>query len=402
MWMSIYDRSPVHALPSCPLNPENSMTASPFDAIETPNVLLDQTLLRANIDQMQDKAQRHGVRLRPHIKTHKSLAIGQLQMDRGACGITAAKVDEALVFAQAGVASVTLAQPLLTAAKLDRLLGQCGSLGTDLRLIVDSRAGLDLLEARAGQLGTEVGVFLKIDVGLHRCGLAEDNGEIDALAARIEAAAGLRWCGLLAHAGHAYGAANADQVRQIAAQERRILLTVRDRLQKQGLPVPELSVGSTPTVLAAEGFSGLTEIRPGNYVFMDHTPLRLGLIEPQQIALTVLATIISKNDEYFITDAGSKTLTSDQGAHGLQGAPGYGTAYAPDDFAARARPLIVAKLSEEHGFVGRGGVDLPLGSRLRIVPNHSCPVANLAGSYCLVNGDQVGETWPVEAACLSR
>ena len=378
------------------------MTALPFDDLETPTLLLERAVLLDNIDLIQRKAQGHGLGLRPHIKTHKSLQIGRLQMERGAGGITAAKVDEALVFARGGFASVTLAQPLLTAAKLDRLLGQCRQLGTDLRLIVDSRAGLELLEARAGELGAEAGVFIKIDVGLHRCGLGPDDPEIDALAARIHGRGGLRWCGLLAHAGHAYGAADADQVRQIADTERRILLAVRDRLQGRGLPVPELSVGSTPTVLAAEDFSGLTEIRPGNYVFMDHTPLRLGLIEPQRVALTVLATVISKNDEYFITDAGSKTLTSDQGAHGLQGAPGYGAAYAPGDFAARSRPLTVAKLSEEHGFVSRGPSDLPLGSRLRIVPNHSCPVANLAGSYCVVDGDELGPTWPAEAAGLSR
>ena len=378
------------------------MTPPPFADLETPAVLLDRAVLQANIDAVQDKARRHGLRLRPHIKTHKSLEIGRLQMAAGACGITAARVDEALVFARGGFDSVTLAQPLLTAAKLDRLLIEGRDLGVDLRLIVDSREGLDLLAARAREHGTEPGVVLKIDVGLHRCGLAEDDPAIAALAGRIHESQELRWRGLLAHAGQSYGAAAAGQVRGIAEAERRILLSVRDRLQQQGLPVPEISVGSTPTVLAAGDFAGLTEIRPGNYVFMDHTPLRLGLIEPRQVALSLLATVISRNDEYFITDAGSKSLTSDQGAHGLQGAPGYGTAYALADYAGRTSPLTVAKLSEEHGFVPRGAVDLPLGSRLRIVPNHSCPVANLARSYAVVDGDEVTETWAAEAAGPSR
>ena len=378
------------------------MTSPPFADLETPAVLLDRAVLQANIDAMQEKARRHGLRLRPHVKTHKSLEIGRLQLERGACGITAARVDEALVFARGGFDSVTLAQPLMTPAKLDRLLTGCGDLGVDLRLIVDSREGLDLLEARAREHRAEPGVFVKIDVGLHRCGLGEDDPDIAALAGRIHSSPDLRWRGLLSHAGHAYGAADAAGVIRIAEEERRILLSVRDRLVQQGMPVPELSVGSTPTVLAAQDFAGLTEIRPGNYVFMDHTPLRLGLIEPGQVALTLLATIISRNDEYFITDAGSKSLTSDQGAHGLQGAPGYGTGYTLADFPGRRSPLTVAKLSEEHGFVPRNSSCLPLGSRLRIVPNHSCPVANLARSYAVVDGGEVTETWAAEAAGPSR
>ncbi len=378
------------------------MTHPPFADLETPAVLLDRAVLQGNIDAVQEKARRHGLRLRPHIKTHKSLEVGRLQMAAGACGVTAARVDEALVFARGGFPSVTLAQPLMTPAKLDRLLVGCRDLGVDLRLIVDSREGLDLLDSKAREHGAGPGVFIKIDVGLHRCGLGEDDPAVAELAGRIQASPDLRWCGLLSHAGQSYGAADAAEVGAIAAEERRILLAVRDRLAQQGLPVPELSVGSTPTVLASEEYSGLTEIRPGNYVFMDHTPLRLGLIEPGRVALTVLATIISRNGEYFITDAGSKSLTSDQGAHGLQGAPGYGTAYTLADFPRRRSPLTVAKLSEEHGFVPRGSSCLPLGSRLRIVPNHSCPVANLARSYAVVDGGEVTETWTAEAAGPSR
>ena len=378
------------------------MPQPPFADLETPAVVLDRAVLRANIDAVQEKARRHGLSLRPHIKTHKSLEIGRMQMAAGACGITAARVDEALVFARGGFASVTLAQPLMTPAKLDRLLIECRDLGVDLRLIVDSLEGLDLLAARAREHGTGPGVFVKIDVGLHRCGLGESDPAVAGLAGRIHASPDLRWCGLLSHAGQSYGAADAAEVDAIAAEERRILLAVSGRLAQQGLPVPELSVGSTPTVLASEEFSGLTEIRPGNYVFMDHTPLRLGLIDPRQVALSLLATIISRNDEYFITDAGSKSLTSDQGAHGLQGAPGYGTAYTLADFPGRTSPLTVAKLSEEHGFVPRASAYLPLGSRLRIVPNHSCPVANLARSYAVVDGDEVTETWTAEAAGPSR
>ncbi len=161
------------------------------------------------------------------------------------------------------------------------------------------------------------------------------------------------------------------------------------------------SVGSTPTVLAARRFDGLTEIRPGNYVFMDQTPLRLGLIPPSRLALSVLTTVISTNDRYAIVDAGSKTLSSDRGAHGADGLAGFGRAFVLGTANDREASLVVEKLSEEHGFVVSGGRRLNPGDRLQVFPNHACPVVNLARALCVRSGAAI-ESWTVDAAGCVR
>ncbi len=371
------------------------------ESLETPAVLVDGQILQANIAAMQKVARRADLNLRPHIKTHKSITIARQQLNAGAVGITASKVDEALVFIEAQLPSVTLAYPQLVAAKLDRLLTAAGRYGCDLRLIVDSPEGVALLAARAAALGLRPGVFIKIDVGLHRCGCRPDDPLVFSLAQTIHGADHLDFRGLLSHAGQAYGAADAAAAGHMAQSEREIMTTLAASLRKAGCEVPEVSVGSTPTVLATREFEGLTEIRPGNYVFMDQTPLRLGLITPRQIALSVLTTVVSTNAHYAIVDAGAKTLSSDRGAHGTTGIEGYGVAFGLGDPNDPPEPLTVAKLSEEHGFIIPGAVRLKPGDRLQIFPNHACPVVNLARELVVVDGASM-DVWAVDAAGCVR
>ena len=338
---------------------------------------------------MQQLADQNQVALRPHIKTHKSLGIAHQQISAGAVGVTVSKSSEALVFIEAGTASVTIAYPLVEVVKVERVVTVAKSKNTDLRLIVDSAAGLRVIGAAAEKYRFLLKIYLKVDVGLHRCGLSAGDKKIVELAAQITQHPWLEFMGLLSHAGHAYAAPNAAVAREVAIQERDILLRVKTQLEHAEILVSEISVGATPTVLAADDFTGITEIRPGNYVFMDRTPLRLNLIDPEQIALTVLATVVSKNAQYFIIDAGSKTLSSDAGAHGTKGVSGFGLAYPADHFQKPVFEMAVAKLSEEHGFLKRGDVDLDIGAKVRIIPNHSCVVANLVGEYQFIaaNGD---------------
>lgn len=373
------------------------MSVKSISSIETPCALLDKSRLQDNIHNIQRIADTQHVNVRPHVKTHKCLEIFQLQDEAGAVGITASKTDEALTFINNGVQSVTVAYPLVVDSKLDRLVAVSSSHRVDLRLTLDSFYGLEMITRVAKRHGAEINIFLKIDVGLHRCGVREDDPLVLELARAIQEESSLNFLGLLSHAGHAYGAENSDQVRQIARNEYQILNRVRAKLEKKQIRVKEISVGSTPTVLASEDYDVITEIRPGNYVFMDRTPLRLGLIQSQQIALSVLATVVSVNPEYFIIDAGSKVLSSDQGAHGIAGMEGYGLAYPLEHFDDFSHEMVVLKLSEEHGFVSRQNFDLPIGSVIRINPNHSCAVANLADSYVIANGDQVIDKWQIAA-----
>ena len=365
--------------------------------IETPALVVDRQRLQENIRHMQELAEHHGLRLRPHIKTHKCLQIARMQMQAGAVGITAAKADEAITFVDDGIRSVTVAFPLVVDSKLDRLTRTCVDRDVELRLVVDSAAGLRAVAEAARRNGCAVGLFIKIDVGLHRCGLDEADPLILQLAAQISVLDGLEFCGLLSHAGHVYGVPDLPAARAMAAQEQAIMARTRDRLETAGIEVSEVSIGSTPTILAADDFSGATEIRPGNYVFMDRTPLRLGLIDESRVAATVLTTVASANGPHFITDAGSKSLSSDQGAHGMVGMEGYGVAYPVERYPQAKAAMQIERMSEEHGFVVPGSFEQKLGSRLRIIPNHSCAVANLFDACVVVEGDQLVDRWSLAA-----
>ena len=372
-----------------------------FNEVETPAVLLDEARMMDNLHAMQDLADRHGVALRPHAKTHKSLEIGRRQVGLGAAGVTVATVDEAQVFIEGGFNSITVARPVVSPSKWDRLLSAARDRGTEIRVVVDSEAGIQVAGERAAAHGKAVGLFLKIDVGLHRCGLPPEDPRIGELARAVLDHGDLDFRGILSHAGHVYGAGSCAEAAGVAEEERRKMVAVRDALQADGIPVPEVSVGATPAVLATKSFEGITEIRPGNYVFLDLLPVRVGVARLTDVALSVLATVISANEHYFVTDSGSKTLTSDTGVHGMTGDQGFGLAYPASGFLDPEREMTVEKVSEEHGMVGRNGCDLPIGSKIRVVPVHSCPVANLARSYVVLTADGL-DAWPVDAAGGSR
>lgn len=392
----------------------NEIAAFPgFDKLETPEVLLTPALKR-NIQGMQALAERAGLQLWPHIKTHKCLEIARMQLKAGATGLTASKVDEALVFLQAGLGPLLLAYPIVDAAKARKLLTGAGD--TPLRCIVDSPRGVEVLDEAATSRDIELPVYIKVDVGLHRCGVAPQGDALPDLARRIRQAGHLRFAGLLSHAGHAYAATDGAGVRAIAEEERTLTLAARERLVTAGLANAEdcrLSVGSTPTVLAAPDFSGLQELRPGNYVFLDRTPLRLGLAREQDAALLVLASVVSKNRDFLIIDAGSKTLGLDKAPHGVTppeaaapgGEYGHGLLRWPGMPREVTTPRIVSRLSEEHGFVPRKDApdfDPPLGARVLITPNHSCVVANLATRLALLSPDAEPRFLPVDARARVR
>jgi len=369
--------------------------------LETPRVLVDCLRLEANIARAAVIAREAGVNLRPHIKTHKSVDIARMQLAAGASGVTASRADEAIVFLQAGIPSVTSAYPIVEAAKLDRLLLAARTAGAKLRCLADSDAGVTALHKAGERAGAPVSVFLKIDVGLHRCGVEVDDPALPRLAARIHGSPYLEFKGLLSHAGQAYAAASASEVRAIARTEASLMRRAKALLEGRGIPVPEVSVGSTPTVLASDDYDGITEIRPGNYVFMDRTPVRLGLADEDEVALTVLASVVSVNERWVIVDAGSKTLSSDGGAHGA-GAGDFGKAYPVRADGSLGEPLAVGRLSEEHGWLANNGAGLAVGDRVRILPNHACVVANLQDSLMLIEPGGEFRPLPIQARGPSR
>jgi D-serine deaminase-like pyridoxal phosphate-dependent protein len=366
-----------------------------LSSLPTPVVVVDRRRLLANIDRVQRLADEAGMRLRPHAKTHKSPVIARWQIDRGAIGICCAKVGEAEVFAAAGITDIRLPYPVhpSNAARLLALLDR----GAAISIIVDHPAVAGGWSDAMRAAGRTLDVLVKVDVGFHRCGIDPDAPGALGFLERVASLPGLRLRGLLSHAGHAYGARSAEELEAIAAREAAMLFDLRDRAAAAGLALDELSVGATPTLASSARQRGLTELRPGNYVYYDRAQVGLGSAALGDCAMTVLATVVSKPArDRLILDCGSKTLSTDA-ARGYPVPPGYGAVFAAggdrlDD------ALIVERLSEEHATVRvAGATTLEPGDRVRVLPNHACLVANMVDEIHLVEGDAVVDTLPVAA-----
>jgi D-serine deaminase-like pyridoxal phosphate-dependent protein len=362
--------------------------------IETPAVVVDRQVLDQNIARGAEIARAAGAAYRPHMKTHKSIRIAALQMAAGAVGVTAAKPSEAIIFMQRGLRDVTVAYPMIDPHKVERLMRVAQHTGSTLRLVADSMEGVEAISAASAACDAKIAVLIEVDVGLRRCGVDPDGPHAGRLAERLQADPFTTFAGLLSHAGHAYGAEDAASVKRIAEEERRLMTGLAQNLRQSGIGVPIVSVGSTPTVWLSDNFDGITELRPGNAVFMDLTQVSLGVASPKDLALSVLATVVSVNQHFAIVDAGSKVLSSDVGPHGSKRLTGYGIACLPDDPSLR---LPVVNLSEEHGFLAHAGRPPRIGARVRIWPNHACPVANLADKLVVLQNDEIREEWSVDA-----
>ncbi len=360
--------------------------------LDTPSVIVDLDVLERNIAEMAARAGEAGVALRPHIKTHKTPEIARLQLAAGAIGVTCAKVGEAEALADAGLTDFFIAHPLVTAAKARRLAALARRPGVEVSTIADSPEGVAALSAAfAGEFGL-LDVLVKVDTGLARVGTAPGRPTV-ALARQIAAAPGLRFAGICAHEGYSYGEPDAARRDALTRAGVEALVATGRELAAAGLRPERISVGSTPGALAAMGVPGVTEVRPGNYVFYDAMQVGLGVVPIGRCALRVLATVVSHAArERAVLDAGSKTFTSDKGVHGMAGATNFGLVVGRDDVALHA-------LSEEHGWLrlDPAGVDLAIGEMLQVVPIHACPVANLAEELVMVRGDEVVGRWGVAA-----
>lgn len=359
--------------------------------LDTPAVLLDLDKLEDNMEDMTVFAQKAGVRLRPHIKTHKTPEIALRQVAKGAVGITAAKLGEAEVMVKAGLKDIFIAYQLVGEKKMFRL--QKLMQQARVSVAVDSMEGASLLAQAAEGANMPIPVLMEINSGLHRCGVLPGEDAL-ALARGVMGMPFLQFEGVFTHAGHAYGAASYEEVVQIGEEEGAAVLQAASLLRSCGIPVQTVSVGSTPTAKISGSVAGVTEVRPGNYVFYDAIQVGLGVATRDQCALRVEATVISRpTEDRAVIDAGSKVFSLDKGAHGRESVQGFGiiTGYPH---------LILSGLSEEHGIIERAGKrgDLPgIGERLQVIPNHACPVVNLTDSLTLVRGGEIVGQWLVAA-----
>ncbi len=369
----------------------------PF-APRTPYPVVSSSRLRANIQRMQALATHAGVRLRPHAKTHKSPVIAHMQIDAGAVGICCAKLGEAEVFADAGITDIRLPYPV-NPSNADRVIALIDRV--QLSIIVDDEDVARDWSAALSRAGNTLDVLVKVDVGFHRCGVDPEAPDLVERIGRIAALPGLAFRGLLSHAGHAYTAESPYALAAITARETEILTGLAARLRETGVVVEEISVGSTPTASFAPSQRGITEMRPGNYVFLDRTQVGLGAATFGNCALFIVASVVSRPaPDRVILDCGSKTLTSD-GARGFAEMPGYGLVFMASDEDTPEPSIVIERLSEEHATC-RVPPDSPLrpGDRVRVLPNHACTVANLMDRLWLA--DDQGALAPLPVAARGR
>jgi len=354
----------------------------------TPFVAIDWPQCQANIADMQAFADQQHVKLRPHIKAHKLPKIALEQIKAGALGITASKIDEVEVMQKAGLDDILLAYPVVSTAKIQKFLALArkGRVST----IVDCYEAAQALNAAAEAHGQTIDVFIKIDSGLHRLGVLPEHAL--AFAQKITTLPALNLKGILTHAGHVYGASSPKKVMEIGYLEGTIMVECAEELQEAGIPIAEVSIGSTPTVKLGGKVLGVTEIRPGNYVFYDAIQVGLGVVSPDKCSLRVVASVIGHPaPDRVIIDAGSKVFALDKGAHGTNIVDGFG-------IIVNHPNASLARLSEEHGIIDWPADEpISLGDRLEIIPNHACTVINLTDEVLFVHEDDTVEVVPVAA-----
>jgi D-serine deaminase-like pyridoxal phosphate-dependent protein len=367
--------------------------------LPTPALLLALDVLERNLDRMAERTRTLGVALRPHVKTHKCLEIGRMQVERGARGITVATLPEAQAFADGGFTDVTWAFPLVP-GRLDDVIALARRIR--FRVTLDSPEALDALGSAARAAGVEVHAWLEVDSGQHRSGVDPGAATSVALARRLEAERGVVFDGLLTHAGHSYHAGSRGGRAAVAEAERATMVAFAGLLEGEGVPVRAVSVGSTPAMSAVERLDGVSEVRPGNYAFHDFMQLAGGVCEAEDCAVTVLASVVSHQPgaDHVVVDAGALALSRDPGPHDPALARGLGPVVEGLAGQQLDPRVEVRGVSQEHGMVGGGAAGdvagrFRVGDKLRILPNHSCLTAAMFDAYQVVRGEAVVDTWAI-------
>ncbi len=350
--------------------------------LDTPRVVVDLARVEANIARLQDEMDRRGIAVRPHAKTHKSIAVARLQLAAGARGITVGTLGEAEVFTAAGIGDVFLAYPLWAAGpKADRLRAVHDA-APGLRVGVDSAAGAERLAAAIAGGQRRLAVLIEVDPGNHRTGLAGPEDVVTV--ARAARAAGLEVVGIFSHGGHGYrigaaAGAGHDEIRALDA--------AAAALRDGGIEIATISAGSTPTMLSAAA-GAVTEMRAGTYAYGDRQQWTLGAIPADGCAVAVAATVVSVHADRVVLDAGAKALTKDRadwltGFGAIVGYPG----------------LVIERVNDYHGVVGApaGQARPALGDVVAVIPNHVCPVVDLVDAAVALRADGSTADWPVDA-----
>lgn len=368
-----------------------------LDDLPTPALVLDRPRMLRNIERMRTRLRRFGVRFRPHLKTCKSYEVARMMLDGPAGPATVSTLKEAEYFAAHGVTDLLYAVGIVP-AKLDAVAA-LRARGCDVIVLLDSVAMAEALAAYARERGDAMPALIEIDTDGHRSGLVPDDPALLDVAEALSRGARLR--GVMTHAGASYACRSAESLAAMAEQERAGAVHAAQRLRAAGHEAPVVSVGSTPTALSARALDGVTEVRAGVFVFFDLVMAGVGVCTADDLALSVLATVIGQRRDtgWLITDAGWMAMSRDRGTASQPVDQGYGLVLDVD--GAPLPGWWMHDANQEHGVLARrdgAPADLarfPIGTRLRILPNHACATAAQHAVYHVVDGGRdVAAVWP--------
>ena len=358
--------------------PETLSRLASFAEVDTPALLLDAVALEANIRRMADFFAHRPCRLRPHFKSHKCTAIARLLMEAGAVGITCAKLGEAEVVADAGIRDILIANQIVGAVKIRRLMELCAR--ANVMVAVDSADNVDMLSAAAAAARVRLGVLVEVDVGMHRCGVAPGQAALE-LARLMAAAPGLKFEGLQGYEGHCVDLRDTTEREAKTRQALKLLVDTRWLIERAGLKVNSVSGGGTGTYTITGDCDGVNELQTGSYAAMDWW---YSDIRPEfQQAMSILATVISRpSPEWVVIDVGRKGIGAEWGPPRVKNVPG---------------ATVASYSSEEHlKITVPADSKLRIGDRLEIIPSHGCTTSNLYSEFVVHKEGCVTTRWPIE------
>lgn len=372
-----------------------------LSTLETPALILDRSALERNTARMTERFRRLGLRLRPHTKTAKSIDVARLALAGNFGGITVSTLREAEYFADHGINDIIYAVSIIP-DKLGRVAALVRR-GVRLTVITDQVPVAEEVSRRALELGIDLEVLIELDSGERRAGVLAGSDALIELGRAIHNLPALRLAGVLTHAGHSYQGRSIDAIQRVAEDERACAATAAERLRAAGLPVEVVSIGSTPTATHGLSYEGITEMRCGVYMFCDVFQSEIASCSREDIAVSVLATVIGHRPDInsALIDAGALALSKDRstGAPGLPEDIGFGLVMDVTG-SRRIDRVTVGHVYQEHGMLVSDGPfpfdELPVGTRVRVLPNHACMTAAMYDAYHVVedHSERIVGTWP--------
>jgi D-serine deaminase-like pyridoxal phosphate-dependent protein len=370
-----------------------------FDQLETPCLVLERGKLERNIARMRDHLATLKVGLRPHVKTAKSYDVAKLALAGQPGGITVSTLKEAEEFFAHGMRDILYAVGI-TPNKLEHVAA-LKRRGADITIILDNIETARIVAAHGSRLGVEFPALIEIDSDGHRSGVKPDDDSLLTIGRVLHESQGSALRGVMTHAGDSYNCETVEKIRAMAHRERDAVVRCAGRLRAAGLPCPIVSVGSTPTATYSDDLSGVSEVRAGVYMFSDLVMAGINVCAIDDIAVSVLTSVIGHQPDkgWIITDAGWMALSRDRGTANQRVDQTYGVVC--DVAGVPLDDLLVVGTNQEHGIVGkRDGSTIdcsryPIGTLLRVLPNHACATSAQHDRYHVVDGSaEVHAVWP--------